>query len=65
MKIIKLVFFLCSWFITTVSVNAQRTIVTIGDSNGANEDGWVNQLKSIRPQDSILNYSISGEYHWI
>ena len=39
---------------------AQRTIVTIGDSNGANEHGWVNQLKSIRTQDSIFNYSISG-----
>lgn len=42
------------------SLFAQRTIVTIGDSNGAAEHGWVNQLKSIRPQDSIFNYSVSG-----
>ena len=39
---------------------AQRTVVTIGDSNGASITGWVNQLKSIRTQDSIFNYSISG-----
>lgn len=39
---------------------AQRTIATIGDSNGANKNGWVNQLKSIRQRDSIFNYSISG-----
>jgi len=39
---------------------AQRTIVTIGDSNGASDMGWVNKLKSIRTQDSIFNYSISG-----
>ena len=39
---------------------AQRNIVTIGDSNGANEQGWVNQLRKIRPNDSIYNYSISG-----
>lgn len=39
---------------------AQRTIVAIGDSNGAAVHGWVNQLKSIRQQDSIFNYSVSG-----
>lgn len=43
-----------------INTSAQRTIVAIGDSNGANEHGWVNQLKSIRQQDSIFNYSISG-----
>ncbi len=39
---------------------AQRVIVAIGDSNGASEIGWVNQLKSMRPKDSIFNYSVSG-----
>ena len=46
--------------ISLLDASAQRAIVTIGDSNGANEYGWVNQLKSIRKQDSIFNYSISG-----
>jgi len=39
---------------------SQRTIVAIGDSNGASETGWVVQLKGLRPSDSIFNYSISG-----
>lgn len=39
---------------------AQLNIVTIGDSHGAQEIGWVNQLKEIRLQDSILNFSIGG-----
>ena len=43
-----------------VFCNAQRSIMAIGDSNGTSETGWVNQLKSMRPQDSIFNYSISG-----
>jgi len=47
-------------FICFIQVKAQRVIVAIGDSNGASEIGWVNQLKSMWPQDSIFNYSISG-----
>jgi lysophospholipase L1-like esterase len=35
-------------------------ILTIGDSNGAMADGWVTQLKKIRPDDTILNISVSG-----
>jgi lysophospholipase L1-like esterase len=35
-------------------------IVAIDDSNGALKDGWVNQLKKIRPNDTIYNISISG-----
>jgi lysophospholipase L1-like esterase len=38
----------------------EKYIVTIGDSNGASKTGWVVQLKKIRPQDIILNYSVSG-----
>ena len=35
-------------------------ILTIGDSNGALPEGWVTQLKKIRPADTIYNISISG-----
>lgn len=35
-------------------------ILTLGDSNGALADGWVNQLKKIRSGDTILNISVSG-----
>jgi len=37
-----------------------RILLTIGDSNGAATDGWVNQLRSIRTQDVIFNESLSG-----
>lgn len=37
-----------------------QVIVTIGDSNGASETGWVTQLQSLRPDDHILNFSVSG-----
>lgn len=35
-------------------------ILTLGDSNGALPEGWVNQLKKLRPDDTIFNISISG-----
>jgi lysophospholipase L1-like esterase len=37
-----------------------KTIITIGDSNGALPDGWVKQLRTIRAEDRIINFSISG-----
>lgn len=37
-----------------------RTILAIGDSNGALEYGWANQLKEMRPSDRIVNTCISG-----
>lgn len=37
-----------------------RVILAIGDSNGASEQGWVNQLQTLRPHDTILNFSRSG-----
>ena len=40
--------------------NRPKTLITIGDSNGASKTGWVNQLQSLRPKDTILNYSKSG-----
>lgn len=35
-------------------------ILVLGDSNGALEYGWVKQMEKLRPNDSILNFSISG-----
>lgn len=35
-------------------------ILTVGDSNGAKENGWVNQLKNADFEDFIYNTSISG-----
>ena len=35
-------------------------ILTLGDSNGALPEGWANQLKKIRPNDTIYNISVSG-----
>lgn len=35
-------------------------ILTIGDSNGTFEHGWVEQLQSLMPKDSLYNVSIPG-----
>lgn len=37
-----------------------QTILAIGDSNGAMNGGWVDQLQTLRWQDHIINTSISG-----
>ena len=37
-----------------------KSILTLGDSNGAAKHGWVNQLKELRTNDVIVNASISG-----
>ncbi|MDB4584197.1 GDSL-type esterase/lipase family protein, partial [Draconibacterium sp.] len=37
-----------------------KSILALGDSNGAAENGWVNQLKNLRPNDFIINTSVSG-----
>ena len=39
---------------------ATHRILTIGDSNGAMEGGWVDQLKKIRFGDFICNTCVSG-----
>ncbi len=41
-------------------VKKNLRILTIGDSNGASEDGWVEQLRKVRPLDIIYNVSFSG-----
>lgn len=35
-------------------------ILTIGDSNGANKDGWVTQLAEMMPKSDIVNLSEGG-----
>lgn len=37
-----------------------QIMLAIGDSNGAREGGWIDQLKTIRFQDKIINTAISG-----
>jgi lysophospholipase L1-like esterase len=37
-----------------------ESILLLGDSNGAFDHGWANQLKKLRPVDFIENTSISG-----
>ncbi|MCB0475811.1 MAG: hypothetical protein KDC69_09045 [Flavobacteriaceae bacterium] len=39
---------------------AQKRIMTIGDSNGAFEDGWVAQLQKLVPEDIFYNTSVPG-----
>lgn len=39
---------------------SERILLTIGDSNGASDDGWVQQLKLLRPDYVIVNRSIGG-----
>ena len=41
-------------------VMSQQRILVLGDSHGATENGWVNQLKKLRPDDRFLNLSIGG-----
>ncbi len=48
--------------IVDVALNhiSPKNILLIGDSNGALDYGWANQLKKIMPDDDIVNTSISG-----
>ena len=41
-------------------VMCQQRIMVLGDSHGAAENGWVNQLKKLRTDDKFLNLSIGG-----
>jgi Lysophospholipase L1 and related esterases len=43
------------------TANAESyNILTLGDSNGANKEGWVDQLKSLLPKSRIINISKAG-----
>ncbi len=58
---LKLKFFIGLLLIATLSFSqSNRNILVLGDSNGAMEHGWVNQLKKMLPNNSIFNTSISG-----
>ena len=48
--------------LTDVALNQTEgsRILTIGDSNGASENGWVSHLKKLRFGDFIYNTSVSG-----
>lgn len=52
------------WMITLGILDSEETpsrvVLAIGDSNGASDDGWVQQLRRLRPQDTIINKSVSG-----
>lgn len=39
--------------------NLKLNILTLGDSNGQIENGWVNQLKTMLPESNIINISKS------
>ncbi|MES2238691.1 MAG: alpha/beta fold hydrolase [Bacteroidota bacterium] len=42
------------------TVNFKYNILTLGDSNGQNKGGWVDQLKEMMPNSNIVNISQSG-----
>ncbi|WPP52703.1 SGNH/GDSL hydrolase family protein [Catalinimonas niigatensis] len=46
--------------INNTQVNQKLNILTIGDSNGAVEEGWPEQLRKLLPYSTIINTSISG-----
>jgi lysophospholipase L1-like esterase/pimeloyl-ACP methyl ester carboxylesterase len=41
---------------TTLEYN----VLTLGDSNGANKDGWVDQMKKMMPKSHFVNISMGG-----
>ncbi|MBD0725840.1 G-D-S-L family lipolytic protein [Flavobacterium sp. L1I52] len=42
------------------TIDKKCNILTLGDSNGFNKDGWVDQLKKRMPNANIINISKSG-----
>lgn len=42
------------------TTSLKHTIITLGDSNGANKDGWVDLLKKMMPESFIYNISKGG-----
>lgn len=55
----------CGWILVLLVIIACEVrepivVMAIGDSNGAAKDGWVSELKELRADLSIYNYSISG-----
>lgn len=42
------------------STTLEYNILTLGDSNGNNKDGWVDQLKKLMPRSNFVNISQGG-----
>lgn len=42
------------------TTNLKLDILAIGDSNGQNKGGWVDQLKEMMPESTIVNFSERG-----
>jgi lysophospholipase L1-like esterase len=60
MVVIKYIWFFLVLLFMVACSNQPTLILTIGDSNGAAQDGWVVQLTKLCPEISIINKSISG-----
>jgi lysophospholipase L1-like esterase len=60
MRQLKIFLYLSIFAIACSSNRSSNTILVLGDSNGAHEQGWVYHLDQIIETDSILNFSISG-----
>ena len=54
------IFLISTFIIWAFAANCQLNILAIGDSHGAAENGWVNQLQALRPTDKVINTAISG-----
>jgi lysophospholipase L1-like esterase len=60
-KVFLKIFFLGIFLTNSFSFSQNsENIVVLGDSNGALDYGWVNQLKKMLPNDKIFNTSRSG-----
>ena len=46
--------------ITISNCTKSEYILAVGDSHGAHKNGWVDQLKKLHSNDTIINVSISG-----
>ncbi len=45
---------------TKTETSLEYNILTLGDSNGNNKDGWVDQLKKMMPRSNFVNISQGG-----
>ncbi|MBP1676646.1 MAG: lipolytic protein family [Bacteroidetes bacterium] len=53
-------FMFSAFFLLICTVSQAGNFLVLGDSHGAMDIGWVNQLKKLRPNDHFCNLSISG-----
>lgn len=58
---VRLIFFIPIFMLLhACSSQKGERILVMGDSNGAASNGWVDQLKKMRPDDTFCNLSIHG-----